>query len=38
MNHIIDELFACSVPQTSPSGKPTLTILSIEEIEKDLNK
>lgn len=34
MNHIIDELFACSVPQTSPSGKPTLTILSTEEIEK----
>jgi len=34
MYHLIDELFACSVPYTSPSGRPTLTIISSDEIEK----
>ncbi len=28
------ELFACKCPDTSPSGKPTLFILSEEEVEK----
>ncbi len=31
---LIDRLFACREPQTTPGGKPVLTILQMEEIEK----
>lgn len=31
---IIDRLFACREPQLTPEGKPVLTILQIEEIDK----
>jgi DNA mismatch repair protein MutL len=31
---LIDRLFACREPQFTPGGKPVLTILQIEEIEK----
>jgi len=34
MNALIDELFACKVPHTSPFGKPTLNIITIEEFER----
>ncbi|MCH8903450.1 MAG: DNA mismatch repair endonuclease MutL [Bacteroidetes bacterium] len=34
MNNIIDQLFACSNPYLSPSGKPTLVTLSIEDLAK----
>ena len=38
IDHIIDNLFACSTPNYSPEGKKVLTILSVEDIEKMLNK
>jgi DNA mismatch repair protein MutL len=31
---LIDRLFACSEPQFTPGGKPVLTILPMEEIER----
>lgn len=31
---LIDRLFACSEPQFTPGGKPVLSILQMEEIEK----
>ncbi|HOY30679.1 MAG TPA: DNA mismatch repair endonuclease MutL [Bacteroidales bacterium] len=34
MQMLVGELFACSMPPTSPSGKKVLFILSFEEIEK----
>jgi len=33
---LIDRLFACKEPQFTPGGKPVLTILQMEEIEKRL--
>ncbi|HUW06438.1 MAG TPA: DNA mismatch repair endonuclease MutL [Williamwhitmania sp.] len=36
MQHIIDKLFGCNEPGLSPDGKPTVTILSMEELEKRL--
>lgn len=33
MQEMIDSLFACENPNYSPSGKPVLTILAIQEIE-----
>jgi len=34
---IIDRLFACQVPDTSPSGKRIIYILSLQEIDKKFN-
>jgi DNA mismatch repair protein MutL len=34
MELLFDMLFACSSPNYSPSGKPVVTILSVEEIDK----
>ncbi|MFC2176218.1 DNA mismatch repair endonuclease MutL [Bacteroidota bacterium] len=34
MSNLIDELFGCNQPYTTPSGKPTLITLSLEELEK----
>lgn len=34
VSHLIDSLFACSVPNYSPDGKRTLIIIPIDEIEK----
>ncbi|MCF8304030.1 MAG: DNA mismatch repair endonuclease MutL [Bacteroidales bacterium] len=34
MEDMIDKLFACEVPQTSPSGKPTISTISLDEMEK----
>lgn len=36
MRNIVDQLFACSNPYYSPSGKQSINIISIEEIEKIL--
>lgn len=38
MNHIVDELFACKMPYSSPSGRPTLITISLEEIERKFKK
>jgi len=37
MREIVDSLFACKIPNYSPSGKPVVSILSISEIENMLN-
>ncbi|MHA7110965.1 DNA mismatch repair endonuclease MutL [Sunxiuqinia elliptica] len=34
INQLIDQLFACSTPNFSPSGKQVLTIMPIEHFEK----
>jgi len=33
MNNLIDELFACKVPDTSPEGKPTYVLIEHIELE-----
>jgi len=38
MNNLIDELFACKMPYTTPSGKPTITTFSIEDLDKRFKK
>ena len=38
MKNIIDELFACAQPYASPSGKPTLTTFSLEDLERRFKK
>jgi len=34
MSQLIDELFGCDLPYSTPSGKPTMVSLSLEELEK----
>jgi len=34
IQELIDNLFACESPGYSPSGKPVVVILGVEEIEK----
>ncbi|MDR1866557.1 MAG: DNA mismatch repair endonuclease MutL [Bacteroidales bacterium] len=34
MNHLAEKLFVCAAPNYSPSGKPVMHILSMEEIER----
>ena len=36
MQHLVDSLFACTQPDISPEGKPTLTIIGVEELDKRL--
>ncbi len=38
MNTLIDELFACEIPYTNPAGKPTLTMLQQDELERRFKK
>lgn len=38
MSHIVDGLFACKMPYASPSGKPTLITIGIDELEKKFKK
>ncbi|MBI4944803.1 MAG: DNA mismatch repair endonuclease MutL [Bacteroidetes bacterium] len=38
MSHMVDELFACKMPYASPSGKPTLITISLDELDKKLKK
>ncbi len=37
MQKIVDQLFACTNPNFTPSGKPVVTIVKIEDIEKLFN-
>lgn len=37
MQHIVDELFACENPNYTPTGKKTLSLLNLEELEKFFN-
>lgn len=38
MNSLIDELFACRMPYSTPVGKPTITTISMEELDKRFKK
>ncbi|MEO6902975.1 MAG: DNA mismatch repair endonuclease MutL [Bacteroidia bacterium] len=38
MNNLIDELFACQMPYSAPNGKPTISTISIEDIDKRFKK
>ncbi|MDQ3049179.1 MAG: DNA mismatch repair endonuclease MutL, partial [Bacteroidota bacterium] len=34
MNNLIDELFACKMPYSTPAGKPTISTFSMEDLDK----
>jgi DNA mismatch repair ATPase MutL len=34
MEELFDMLFACSMPGYSPSGRPVMNILTLEELDK----
>ena len=34
LNQLIDQLFACTTPNFSPTGKQVLTIMPVEQFEK----
>jgi|AntAceMinimDraft_1070359.scaffolds.fasta_scaffold30084_1 DNA mismatch repair protein MutL len=34
MEHIIDRLFACEAPYIDPKGKPTIQVITLDEIQK----
>jgi len=34
MNKLVDDLFSCQTPALSPSGKPVLTILTLDELAR----
>ncbi|HNW75376.1 MAG TPA: DNA mismatch repair endonuclease MutL [Bacteroidales bacterium] len=34
MSSMISDLFSCRIPETSPDGKPTMFLLSVEELSK----
>lgn len=38
MQSLIDRLFACAMPYTSPSGKPIVTTMAVADIEKLFKK
>lgn len=38
MNNLIDELFACKMPYSTPSGKPTITTFSLDDLDKRFKK
>ena len=38
MHTIIDELFACRMPYSTPSGKPTITTFSSDDLDKRFKK
>jgi DNA mismatch repair protein MutL len=38
MNILIDELFACKMPYNTPSGKPTISTFSIDDLDKRFKK
>jgi DNA mismatch repair protein MutL len=38
MHNLIDELFACKMPYSTPSGKPAITTFSIDELDKRFKK
>lgn len=38
MQNIIDELFACKMPYSTPGGKPTITTFSSDDLDKRFKK
>jgi DNA mismatch repair protein MutL len=37
MKTLVDELFACASPYISPGGKPTITTMTLDELEQKFN-
>lgn len=38
MNSLIDELFACKMPYSTPNGKPAITTFSMEDLDRRFKK
>jgi DNA mismatch repair protein MutL len=38
MNNLIDELFACRMPYSTPSGKSTISTFSLDDLDKRFKK
>lgn len=38
MNNLIDELFACRMPYSTPGGKPTITTFSLDDLDRRFRK
>ena len=38
MNNLIDELFACKMPYSTPNGKPTISTISTDELDRRFRK
>ena len=38
MNNLVDELFGCQSPYSSPAGKPTVIAITMEELDKKFMK
>lgn len=38
MRNLVERLFACSSPDVCPDGKPTMTVIGLEELDKKLLK
>ncbi|MGZ6523373.1 MAG: DNA mismatch repair endonuclease MutL, partial [Bacteroidia bacterium] len=38
MNNLIDQLFACKMPYSTPNGKPTITTFSSDDLDKRFKK
>ncbi len=38
MNNLIDELFACKMPYSTPNGKPTITTFSSDDLDRRFKK
>lgn len=38
MNNLIDELFACQMPYSTPNGKPTISTFSMDDLDKRFKK
>jgi len=38
MTVLIDELFACDMPYYSPNGYPTITTMSIDDLNKKFGR
>jgi len=37
MQNLVDQLFACNVPEIAPNGKKVFVIISLEELQNRLN-
>jgi DNA mismatch repair protein MutL len=37
MQNLVDQLFACNVPEIAPNGKKVFAIISLEELQNRLN-
>jgi DNA mismatch repair protein MutL len=38
LEHLVDKLFACQMPDIDPKGKPTVSIITVEDMDKMLLK